>query len=40
MARLDTKARDREWHAMTEAMQIPLRGEKLWATMAQVYFNP
>lgn len=39
MARLDKEARNQEWHAMTDAMQIPLRGEKLWANMTQVYYN-
>jgi len=25
---------------MTDAMQIPLQGEKLWAGMEPVYYNP
>jgi L-rhamnose mutarotase len=39
MARIDKEVRNQEWHAVTDAMQIPLRGETLWATMTQVYFN-
>ncbi len=40
MAKLAAESRDQEWHAMTDAMQIPLEGEKLWAGMECVYYNP
>jgi len=39
MTRLGAEARDQQWHALTDAMQIPLRGERLWATMERVYHN-
>jgi L-rhamnose mutarotase len=40
MAKIDAEARNQQWHAMTDAMQIPLQGEKLWAEMEPVYYNP
>ena len=40
VARLDAEARNQQWHTMTDAMQIPLPEEKLWAEMEPVYYNP
>jgi L-rhamnose mutarotase len=39
MAKLDAEPRNIEWHSMTDAMQIPLPGNKLWAPLESVYFN-
>jgi len=40
MAKLDAEARNQQRHAMTDALQIPLQGEKLWAETEPVYYNP
>jgi L-rhamnose mutarotase len=39
MAKLAAEPRDQEWHAITDDLQIPLPGEKLWASMEEVYHN-
>jgi len=39
MARLDAEPRNKEWLKVTDPMQIPLKGEKSWAIMEQVYYN-
>jgi L-rhamnose mutarotase len=40
MARLDAEPRNREWLRVCDPMQVPLAGEKGWATMECAYFNP
>jgi L-rhamnose mutarotase len=40
MAKLDAEPRNKEWLKTCNPMQIPLQGEKGWATMERVYFNP
>jgi L-rhamnose mutarotase len=37
MAKLDADARNQQWHAMTDALKIPLEGDKRWAEMAPVH---
>jgi L-rhamnose mutarotase len=39
MAKLASEPRNKEWVSVTDAMQIPLKGEKSWAIMQQVYHN-
>ena len=39
MAWLDAQPRNKEWLEVTDPMQIPLRGQKGWKEMEQVYFN-
>jgi len=39
MAGLDAEPRNKEWLKVTDPMQIPLKGEKSWAIMEQVYYN-
>ncbi len=40
MAKLAAEPRNKEWLAVTDPMQIPLRGERSWAVMEEVYHNP
>ena len=40
MARLDAEPRNKEWLRVCDPMQAPLSGEKGWAKMDCVYFNP
>jgi L-rhamnose mutarotase len=40
MAKLAAEPRNQKWLSVTDAMQIPLSGEKSWATMQEVYHNP
>jgi L-rhamnose mutarotase len=40
MAKLDAEPRNKEWLSKTAPMQIPLPGEKAWATMDEAYHNP
>ena len=40
MAKMAAEPRNQAWLKVTDAMQIPLKGEKTWATMNQVYYNP
>lgn len=40
MAKMDTEPRIKEWLKVCDPMQRPLPGEKSWATMEQVYYNP
>ncbi len=40
MAKMAAEPRNQAWLKVTDAMQIPLKGEKTWATMDQVYYNP
>jgi len=39
MAKLDAEPRNKAWLKVTDPLQIPLAGEKSWATMEQVYYN-
>lgn len=39
MTRLAAEPRNKEWLAMTDPMQMPLRNEKSWAVMEEVYHN-
>jgi len=39
MAALDAEPRNKEWLKICDPMQIPLKGEKSWKKMEQVYFN-
>jgi L-rhamnose mutarotase len=39
-AKLDAEPRIKEWLSVCDPMQVPLAGEKSWAKMACVYFNP
>src|SRR5205823_12806566 len=39
MARLSAETRNKEWLALTDPMQIPLKDEKSWAMMEEVYYN-
>ena len=40
MAKLAAEPRNQEWLSMTDPMQIPLRGERSWSIMREVYHNP
>lgn len=40
MQRLAQESRNKQWLQMTDPMQIPLRGEKSWSMMHEVYHNP
>ena len=40
MAKLDAEPRNKEWLKVCDPMQMPLAGEKGWAKMERVYFNP
>ena len=40
MAKLDAEPRNKEWLKVCDPMQVPLMGEKSWAKMECVYFNP
>jgi L-rhamnose mutarotase len=40
MAALAAEPRYQAWLKVCDAMQIPLKGEKGWATMERVYFGP
>jgi len=39
MAKLAAEPRNTEWLKVCDPMQIPLKGEKSWAVMEQVYYN-
>ena len=39
MAIIDAEQRNIEWLEMTSPMQVPLKGEKAWVNMEQVYHN-
>ena len=39
MAKLAAEPRNNEWLLVTDAMQIPLEGQKTWALMEEVYHN-
>jgi len=39
MAALAAEPRNKEWLRVCDPMQMPLRGEKSWAVMGQVYYN-
>jgi L-rhamnose mutarotase len=39
MARMDAEPRIKEWLKVCDPMQRPLKGEKSWAIMEQVYYN-
>ena len=40
MQRLAQESRNKQWLQMTDPMQMPLRGEKTWSMMQEVYHNP
>ena len=40
MARLAAEQRNKNWLSVTDPMQIPLPGQRGWATMEEVYHNP
>ena len=40
MAKMDEEPRIKEWLKVCDPMQRPLPGEKSWAVMERVYFNP
>ena len=40
MAKMDAEPRIKEWLSVCDPMQMPLPGEKSWAVMEQVYYNP
>ena len=39
MARLAKEQRNIDWLAVTDALQVPLRGHTTWAQMEEVYHN-
>ena len=39
MAKLAQEPRNQQWLSTTDPMQIPLRGEKSWSKMREVYHN-
>jgi len=39
MAKLDAEPRTKQWLKICDPMQLPLKGEKSWAIMEQVYYN-
>ena len=39
MAKLDAEPRNKDWLKLCDPLQIPLKGEKSWAIMEQVYYN-
>lgn len=39
MARLSAEKRNSEWLSVTDPMQKPLRGQKSWTQMEEVYHN-
>jgi len=39
MAKMDEEPRIKDWLKVCDSMQVPLEGEKSWATMEQVYYN-
>jgi L-rhamnose mutarotase len=40
MEKLAAEPRNAEWLNSTDPMQIPLHGQRSWATMREVYHNP
>ena len=40
MAALAAEPRNRQWLSLCDPMQVPLPGERSWAEMDTVYFNP
>ena len=40
MQRLAQESRNKQWLQMTDPMQMPLKGEKSWSMMHEVYHNP
>jgi len=39
MEKLAAEPRNQKWLSVTAPMQIPLAGERAWATMQEVYHN-
>jgi L-rhamnose mutarotase len=39
MAKLDAEPRNKEWLAICDPMQTPLKGYDSWAVMERVYYN-
>jgi L-rhamnose mutarotase len=40
MAKLAAEPRNQAWLKVCDPMQIPLKGQKTWATMERVFYNP
>ena len=40
MAKMDAEPRIKDWLSVCDPMQQPLPGEKSWAVMERVYYNP
>jgi L-rhamnose mutarotase len=40
MEKLSSEPRNQKWLSATDPLQIPLKGEKSWAKMQEVYHNP
>jgi L-rhamnose mutarotase len=40
MAKLDAEPRNQEWLKVCDPMQLPQKGQKSWAVMERVYYNP
>ncbi len=40
MEKLAAEPRNQEWLDTTDPIQIPLPGERSWAMMREVYYNP
>jgi L-rhamnose mutarotase len=40
MEKLSSEPRNQKWLSTTDPMQIPLKGEKSWAKMQEVYHSP
>ena len=40
MAKMAAEPRNQAWLKVTDAMQLPLKGEKTWAKMKTIYYNP
>lgn len=40
MRNLALEPRNRQWLQITDPMQAPLRGEKSWSMMQEIYHNP
>jgi L-rhamnose mutarotase len=38
-ARFSAERRNQDWLRITDAMQVPLRGERSWSIMEEVYHN-
>ncbi len=39
LKKLSAEPRNKEWHKVCDALQIPLAGEKSWSMMEEIFFN-